>query len=33
VGAGGADCATENETRARTTRDMQAMSSFLIGFI
>jgi hypothetical protein len=29
--AGGADCAAENETRARMTRGTQAMSSFLIG--
>jgi hypothetical protein len=30
VGAGGADCAAENETRARTINDTQAISSFLI---
>src|SRR5207245_625289 len=33
VGAGGADCAAENETMASTTNGRQAMSSFLIGVL
>jgi hypothetical protein len=31
VGAGGADCATEKETRARITKGTLAMSGFLIS--
>ena len=31
VGAGGADCATEDETSAGRTNRRQAISSFLIG--
>jgi hypothetical protein len=33
VGAGGADCAKDNEIRARMVRGTQAISSFLIGVL